>query len=602
MRLKSLLFLSLVTLSFTGCGGGDPSQTGSGTSGASKLAQSQSCMSTSCHGAMTSPGSGGVIADEWRASTHNTRNGAGCADCHEPDAGHPNLCNKCHGGGGYGVTKNPDQAGKCGKCHGLNHPQDIMMTMSPQHFGNMTASQANTGYRPSYLASRYIGNCRGCHNPHDTSSAMPQMHQWAASGFGNTAASAFKSDFKTRGTSQPAASAGQGQSYCVCCHTTTGFINFVSPDAQGVRFNDQHAWGSASDKTKEVLGCDACHDNGKGGSYGYAIRSVPQVTTYYNYSAANSPVSLKITGKGVTFPDLGASNVCVPCHVGRGVGQVIFDAAALGLDFSNANSVATPHNREAAATMAQKDGYEFPGRNYANPAYLHNSIGMGNSRGTGSRGPCIGCHMENGPSHQFLPVTLNPSSGVITAITSGTCVKCHDGSFQPAFSVASLQAKRDGFSAALAILNLLRSYPNTATTVGASKYPTVAPNKNPNWNVFSPGNGANTMGAAFNYSMLTADPASFAHNALYTKRLIYDSIDWLSNGQLDNDVEAAINAATLIPSTAAATKGYVSLKNPITPAYYFTSQAPNATTAAIFAQVKADAINYLLGAPGGSRP
>jgi hypothetical protein len=603
MRRIGLLLLVLVPLLLSGCGGSSSSSSGTNTEsgsgiGVSKLQASQTCMTDSCHGTSASPGTGALIVTEWKASTHNTRNGAGCADCHEPDSGHPQACSKCHGGGSGAVTRNPDMAAKCGKCHGPAHPNDVMMVLSPQHFGNMTASALNTGYRPSWVTTRYRNNCTACHNPHDPSSAINIARQWADS-LGNTSAGAFRSDFKTRGTSQPAATSLG--SYCVRCHTTTGYLNFVMPDKTGLRFNDQHAWGDASDKTKEVIGCDVCHDNGKGKSYGYAVRAIPAVSTYYNYSAANGPVSMKITGKAVNFPDFGISNVCVPCHVGRGVGQVIYDAAALGLDFANANSVPTTHNRAAGATISQKNGYEFSGRSYTNAAYQHGAIGMNNVRGTGYSGPCVACHMKNGPSHDFLPVTLDPATAVITGITSGTCAKCHDGSYQQAWSVASLQAKRDGYSAALVILNLLKNYPSTTTIPGKSKYPALS-NKNTDWNTFAPGFGANTMGAVFNYSMMTGDPASFAHNPLYTKRLIYDSIDWLNDGVLNNDVEAAINAATLPPNTATATKGYVSLKNPITPAYYFTLQAPSATTDAIFAKVKADAINYLLGGPGRGRP
>lgn len=591
MRIIRLLSPILIPLFTYGCGGGGEPQ----TVAVSKQAASADCIS--CHIDASSPGTALAIVEEWRASVHNTLDGAGCADCHDPAPGHPNVCDSCHGGGSKPVadevTRNPDAAGKCAKCHGLAFPNDVMIRLAPQHFGNMTASSANTSYRASYVSSRYIGNCRSCHNPHNPTGAIAISKQWAKSGLGNTLSGAFnRYEFKTMGTSQPA-STTLG-SYCARCHTTTGFINFVSPDANGLRFNDLRAWGVASDKTKQAINCDACHDNGKGASYSFAVRTVPAVTTYYNYSAANSPVSLKITGNPVNFPDYGLSNVCVPCHAGRGVGKVIHDAAALGLNFSSANSPGA-HNRFAAGTISQLAGYEIPGRSYAAAGYQHGSIGVGNNYGTGIDGPCIGCHMQGQHSHEFLPVTLHPTTLVITGITSPTCLKCHNGSVAPAWDVASLQAKRDGFSAALAMLNLLRYQPGTATL----KYPTPAGlKKNPNWDTFSPGNGANTMGAAFNYSMLVGDPAAFAHNAVYAKRLIYDSIDWLKDGQLNNDVEAAINAATLLPTSA----GTVSLKNPITPAYYFTSQAPSTTTAALFAAVKADAVNYLLGGPGGGRP
>ena len=74
------------------------------------------------------------------------------------------------------------------------------------------------------------------------------------------------------------------------------------------------------------------------------------------------------------------------------------------------------------------------------------------------------------------------------------------------------------------------------------------------------------MGAAFNLNMVLHDPGAYAHNRFYVKRLVYDSIDWANNGILDNDVEAAINASSLT------------------------------------ATQKTDAINYLIGGAGGTRP
>jgi hypothetical protein len=37
------------------------------------------------------------------------------------------------------------------------------------------------------------------------------------------------------------------------------------------------------------------------------------------------------------------------------------------------------------------------------------------------------------------------------------------------------------------------------------------------------------MGAAFNLNLLFRDYGGFAHNDLYAKRLIFDSIDWLDD-------------------------------------------------------------------------
>ncbi|HJV66276.1 MAG TPA: hypothetical protein VJ550_11115 [Geomonas sp.] len=48
--------------------------------------------------------------------------------------------------------------------------------------------------------------------------------------------------------------------------------------------------------------------------------------------------------------------------------------------------------------------------------------------------------------------------------------------------------------------------------------------------------GKNNMGAAFNLNMLTREPGAYAHNRYYTKRLIFDAIDWLQNGSMTGSI------------------------------------------------------------------
>jgi hypothetical protein len=54
-----------------------------------------------------------------------------------------------------------------------------------------------------------------------------------------------------------------------------------------------------------------------------------------------------------------------------------------------------------------------------------------------------------------------------------------------------------------------------------------------------------TLGAAFNMNMLKHMPMAFVHNSLYTRRLIFDSIDWLDNGVLDGNIAATISGLSL---------------------------------------------------------
>jgi len=599
----AILLLLFQVLLFAGCG----SDTGS-TPSASTLAASQQCLG--CHlTTEISPVTGMASSVEWQISAHNTESaanktgsGAGCRDCHGPAHNHPNSCGQCHGGSGAitATFMNPDAARQCENCHGPSHPLDVMIVYAPQHFGNMTASVNNTKFRASYVSSNYVANCRKCHNPHDPSSRLAINKQWAASGHGDTLANARTAyDFKTRGTYLPVNTTFEN--YCVRCHTTTGYIDYVTSG-----FTDQRPFAgpgypvaqypaNSTDKTKEVTACNACHDDGNGNSYSYKLRAVPQVMVYYNYSSATKVApTVKINNEPFYFPDAGTSNLCIVCHAGRGTGSLIKEAAAKFLNFSSGVSAISAHAFPGASIIFKVSGYEYDGRDYTNsPKFLHDSVGLNNFMNTGSKGPCITCHMKSNESHSFVPVAFspaisnnNPSSGVISAIVSNTCSACHDGTsvsgtLLSAWTPQTLQTARTGFQAAVACLNAMMNRPNK-----------VVPGTPANWErLYGKGTGPNTMGANFNYNLLKADWGAYAHNDIYAKRLIYDSIDWLYDGNLDTktntggyatDVEAAINSLTK------ATNPWSS------PTYTYTS--------AELAQLKVNAINYLLGGHGGSRP
>src|SRR6185369_14427284 len=52
----------------------------------------------------------------------------------------------------------------------------------------------------------------------------------------------------------------------------------------------------------------------------------------------------------------------------------------------------------------------------------------------------------------------------------------------------------------------------------------------------------NMMGVAYNFNLLAHDYGAFAHNSLYAKRIVYDSLEWLyfRNNSLSNDLKTAI--------------------------------------------------------------
>ncbi len=513
------------TALMSGCGSSNKEGAAGPLISASRIDNSN-CTST-CHAATPSAVTGVEIVADWNLSTHKTASAADCQDCH----GGGSL----HWGLGPIPFPNPDSSMVCGNCH---------VNMPPPHFNNITTGST---YPASFVSSQEVGHCRNCHNPHNPTTQMPVNIQWAGSGHGDVNAAPWADrEFKTSGTTgaNPATSVATD---CVRCHTTTGYINYVSSN-----FLDIHAWGKASDKTKEVLQCNACHDK----TYNFdSQRSVGQVTAFYNYSAA-APIGKRLVN--VQFPDVKTSNICTACHAGRESGRTI-QAIAPFANFSSLSFI-NSHYLSAGGTIFKTTGFSFytSAAKYANPgAYVHDQIGLtatapANLEGT--QGPCVGCHMHSTDTgvfdrHTFLPVTKD-ANGIITTIASPVCntTACHPGSWTP----VTLQGKKDSYNAALQ--TLAKALKQRGYTF-AGGYPYFS---NKNWqtnhgatggwgSAIVPGSGglpagSYTMGTAFNFNLLRHDFGGFAHNDFYAKRLIYDSIDWINNGIMDGDVAAAIAA------------------------------------------------------------
>jgi hypothetical protein len=576
--------------------------------GVTKLVQSQACFSNNCHQNAVSPGTGNNIAQEWMLSVHNTSNAAGCADCHDPAPGHPNSCNLCHGGTPSGapldtctdVTVNPDSAGKCNKCH---CKPNIALNLGVSNFTTTTYDGVSldtmyqhysTGHHGNFVATNYQLYCRKCHNPHDTTTAKPMQQQWARSGHGSTTNIFVTSniDFKTRGSALPPATNYAG-SYCVRCHTTTGYINFVTsgftnlqslPDLNGLRYeyptNAAITSSTYQDTSREMINCDSCHSDGRvndGSAYSGRLRNVPAVFIYYPYSSphpAGSP-TIRLTYE-VQYYSLNDSNICMPCHSGRDVGNVIKAADTAGLfnyvipAGTSGPSGITPHEFASGANLQGQSGFLFFDSSMYTVNPSHSNVGIALNLAT--EGPCIVCHMTNDRSHYFSPVNWGSYSTVSSSIKNvlseqSVCSICHypgttvAGADPNLRTAAFMNTERDSYRAAVLVLNglLMSSKVN-----GSSLTP------NNNWKIF--GNytvaasgpskiraGAYTMGAYFNYSLFFNDPAGYTHNPIYSKQLIYDSIDWLVD-----------NSKTFSPGANPATV-YAAVKNATMPTLPFSS-------------------------------
>lgn len=358
---------------------------------------------------------------------------------------------------------------------------------------------------------------------------------------------------------------------CQRCHTATGASNFMkdpatyAADGSGNSFTHLAGWTNSNKKSdqQELLYCWGCHSNpGAGKLYTPGARTE-------TYAAVSGGTAVTIA-----YPDIKGSNVCMTCHVGREVGENIKSI----VDDDGVLSFVNSHYLTAGAQLFGQSGYTYGGRSYAAPSYFqHDKIGSTAAPGTGSNGPCAGCHMTSPNKHKFTNVSS--SGGSIVKITSTACVACHTGTY--ALTPAALNGEAEEYEETLSVL----------AAALASKGVFFDHSTNPYFFNDSNGNGVldpaeitrtnaytnwagpygvalfkDTMGAAFNLNLLAHDPGGYAHNRIYAKRLIWDSIDFINDGTLNNDVTAAIDAQVtagrITSEVAAAAKEYLGSSRP----------------------------------------
>jgi len=445
------------------------------------------------------------------------------------------------------------------------------------------------------------GTCRDCHNTHNADTTINK--QWARSAHGGeildikeqasnvyTAAVTtvegiawVVNDFKsTASNRQP----------CHRCHTSTGFRNFANSPTTYNAANDSYV---ATGNQKEMLYCWGCHTDTVGdlrspggffppayvgGTVDVTSGSATVTGTGTNWNTDNTPVGslFQVAGDTATYivqavnlvtsititpayggtslsganyrvtpyivptgraiaGGLAGSFVCVSCHPGRETGEFIksYPVAINGKNFGTFNS----HYLAAGGILYRTIGYEYAGPTYSNPLnFTHDTIGV-SVAGTGTNGPCVGCHMQNTQSHLFLPTQRDPNTNLITSIPSGAvCAVCHGTSM----TAARLNMLETQYDAALAALQGSLNVKGTCWTSGYPYFKIYDTINNictaTNFTAW-PDNG--TLGAAFNMNMLERMPMAFVHNSTYTRRLIFDSIDFLDDGLQNGSVAATIN-------------------------------------------------------------
>lgn len=445
-----------------------------------------------------------------------------CRTCHQPHQENLLIGAAIPGSGS-------DEFKTCNICHQpeapLFHATTASRIISDTHNaapGNWLGSAGGANQNDIAGYAMNFGNervCRDCHNPHKADNTINR--QWAESKHADKTAAGAWAHYnwtETAGQIRADGSATSDRTSCQRCHTTTAAIAYFAANADGDPSDYVPPMAYNPFYEPEMLHCNGCHTDSLG-----ALRATGRITADYT----NAPYQ---------YPDALGSNICLACHTGRESGESIKNSPA---DFTGPVAFINSHYLTAGGTVYAASGYEYDGQNYANvPFYQHDQIGTPVRPGTGDKGSCIGCHLSAPESHSFQAIARDATSGLITEITSPVCAVCHTGNF--ALTPADLNAEEEDFHAALTALQMALQdqgifYANTFPYF-FNAGPTTFANRFLNWG------DRETMGAAFNFNMVKHDPGAYVHNRFYTKRLIYDSIDFLDNGLLDGSVGDAIDA------------------------------------------------------------
>lgn len=393
------------------------------------------------------------------------------------------------------------------------------VTLDAKHFGGTALVKAQY-VAPDTTYDTDGGECSDCHADDETSANGVIIDEFAESGHGNVNGEAWwHYDWRA-----------SNRASCARCHTGTGYVAKLGNETNT---SSIYQAGDAN-KAGEVLGCPTCHTDITTG----AVREPAAYTETYN------------DGQTIAFPMVGKSNLCVRCHSGREAGSSI----AADTDADGVRGFINSHYLSAGGTVFTTTGYEFAGLSYDNVAYYkHDKIGIADpdNRVASDAGPCVGCHMGTGTANHSWEVVSKDADGVITAINSNTCATCHIGDYT--LTAAKLEeevhhyhAALDALEAALKAKEIYFQARNPYFFVG----PLSTDASFTNWaGVYGLSSYKDTMGAAFNYNLLHHDPGGYAHNRVYAKRLIFDSIDFIDNGVLDGTISVTGDAATYLGTT-----------------------------------------------------
>ena len=511
-----------------------------------------------------------------------------CNVCHDYKAADPNkmvhytatssdshqstsVCTTCHSHSAdtaYDGNAYQGSASACDGCHGGNNSGQLSVSTTAGHalhYNQATAFNHYTGSN-KHTSAAYGFACKNCHGTtltnHQNGGTANILGTIGYTQGGTVTADSLGYNYYSGDTCSQNACHQDGKGgapktatfswgsaktspNCNKCHNGAGD---ASPTWSGAHTKHINGYNGNSRLT-----CNACHTSPEGN-----LRTANFGTVGYKaYWGFSSALSGKRVVTSIQLGDNRNSNICMPCHSQRASGQEIKDVFATGsFKQYSAGSAIYPHAAMPAAIFYGKGGYEFTVQNGSTNngfAYQdrarHQRIGNYGTTGTGynntgiTQGSCVGCHMTTTGKTHNLEIGAKDANGNLTSLTSSECAKCHPSNF----TYQDLNARKDELAALVTSLgNLLVK--KGITVDGVNPLPERKPLD------MSLGAKNNTiaeknMGAWFNwYLFKTSDPAAYAHNPSYARRLLTDSIDYLDDGILNgtaaNTILAMSNVST----------------------------------------------------------
>lgn len=479
----------------------------------------------------------------------------------------------CHGAG-FSSANSPDivfaaVSSSSSRTAGLMHIAEVNLGTNFNNpvFKAMTASSKRM---PQYVVTG--SQCSDCHSHQNVNNKVIR-EEWAESGHGELTAGPWKGiNGKTYGFTDGFnnyTTLLNVNNVCGRCHSKSGFVNFINSNFVRV---DRITNGS--DKTKEVISCDGCHSDTSVGT----VRTVRPFRGFWGYSTvATSSNATNFRGRDLRLPrvtskyiftDIGASNVCVPCHVGRNIANsssylikelnVYPQYSTMRLSNTNVALLIGTTGHGYKNYAGPDLGYEIgPASTYTeNNPYSHSNIGKNNIAGTGNSGACAGCHMRKGKGHSYsatsvytdfaicnnchgvVPVPLGVTTGVMNAPKIATLLEQATDAVKVTQALIARKFINGGATPTAANFNVIKRWYTVRNDLDENldEYRKRAHYQGAFYNT--------TYVSNFNFTGSPYPGANLNHNPLYQRRILFDSIDFVVNNRLTGNptlIEAAIN-------------------------------------------------------------